>query len=560
MKNKNPIIGIVGGKGKMGNWFRNLFEKERLKVIISDKKTRLSNAELAKKADIIIVSVPIDVTVKVIKEIRDKVRKDALFCDITSLKEAPVKAMKKAKSGVLGMHPLFGPLAEDTKGQIIVFCPVKKNKWTDFLRKIFQKNGAKIIEISPKEHDLQMAYLQSLLHFSNISLAHFLYKQNFKPKSSFLTPPFRLQSLVLGRILGQNPKLYAEISMKNPYFKKILKKYLQEIVLVSKNISEGNYKEFQKKFRESAAYLSDFIKIAQEKSAQILKTIEKQPIKIGKIKKINLKEAKIGYLGPEGTFSWLAAKKIFKKKISLLPFLTIREIFEAVLNGEIDFGVVPIENTISGLVSETIQSFIDFPVYALGSFKMPIHHCLLSKVKKLKDIKIIKSHPQALSQCKIFLEKNLPNVIKEPVSSTISPILESPSKNVGFIASLEAKNLFKLNLLAKDIEDTKENFTRFFLISREIEKTILRKIKLGEKNTLLLLSVYDQVGILRDILSVFADRGINLAALHSIPSYFHPWDYLFFLEIEKSYFSPEIKPILKELEKFCPFIRVLGLA
>lgn len=560
MINKKPIIGIVGGKGKMGNWFKNFFEKQRLKVLISDKRTKLSNIELAKKADIVIVSVPIRITLSVIREIKDKIRKNALFCDLTSLKEKPVKEMKKAKSGILGMHPLFGPLAADMKGQSIVFCPERKNKWIDFLRKVFQKNGAQIIEISPKEHDIQMAYLQSLLHFSNIALAYFLYTQNFKPKSSFLTPLFRLQSLVFGRMLGQNPKVYAEISMENPYFQKILKKYFQEISLFEKNIIDRDYKEFQKKFSDSSFHLSNFIKIAQQKSVQILKTIEKQPVKIGKIKKINLKEGKVGYLGPKGTFSFLAAQKISKTKTKLLPFLTVRDIFEALLNEEIDFGVVPIENSTTGLVSETIQSFIDFPTYALGSFKIPIHHCLLSKTKKIKDIKIVKSHAQALSQCRLFLEKNMPDIIKEPTSSTISPILENSSKNTGFIAPCETQKIFKLNVLAENIEDREENFTRFFLISNEIEKNIFQKLKLGAKNTLLLISVYDRVGILRDILSLFANRGINLAALHSIPSYSHPWDYLFFLEIEKSYFSPEIRRILKELEKFCPFIRILGLA
>lgn len=560
MKNKKPIIGIIGGNGKMGNWFKNFFEKEGLKVIISDKRTKLSNIELAKRADIVIVSVPVRITVKVIKEIRGIIRKDALFSDLTSLKEKPVKAMKKAKSGVLGIHPLFGPLAADIKGQSIVFCLERKNKWIDFLRKIFQKNGAKIIDISPKEHDIQMAYLQSLIHFSNISMAYFLFTQNFRPKSSFLTPLFRLQSLVFGRILGQNSKVYAEISIENPYFHEILKKYFQEISLFEKNIIDHDYKEFQRKFRDSSLHLSNFVKVAQEKTTQILKTIEKQPIKIGRIKKIDFKKGKIGYLGPKGTFSFLAVQKVSKNKTQILPFLTIRNIFESVLNGEIDFGVVPIENSTTGLVSETIQSFIDFPVYALGSFKIPIHHCLLSRAKELKALKIIKSHPQALSQCHLFLDKNLPNIIKESTSSTISPILENTFKNTGFIAPCETKKIFKLNVLAKNIENTKDNFTRFFLISSEIEKSVLKKTKLKSKNTLLLLSVYDKAGVLRDILNIFAKRGINLTALHSIPGHSQTWDYLFFLEIEKSHFSPEIKNALKELEKFCPFVRVLGLA
>lgn len=560
-ESKKPLIGIIGGKGRMGSWFKNFFEKQGLKVIISDKDTKLSNIDLAKKSDIVIISVPIDVTKKVIEEIKDYLKKSALLTDIASLKSEVVEAMKKAKSGALGMHPLFGPLVTDLKNQTIVFCKVKNNKWVNFLKRIFERNGAKIIEISPKEHDLQVAFLQSLLHFTNINFAYFLFKKKFESKFDFLTPAFKLQSLVLGRILSQNPKLYADIEMKNPYFKKILKDYLKETNEFAKIIEKKEYESFLKRFKKASSYLGNFIKIAEEKTTEILKIIEKQPVKITPLPQINIKKAKVGYLGPKGTFTWLAAKKLFSQKTTFKSFLTIRKVFEGVYNSEVDFGIVPIQNAISGIVPETINSFIDYPLYSLGSFKIPIHHCLLSKEKEIKDIKIIKSHPQALSQCQIWLSQNLPQALKIPTESTVSSILKDKfQKGIGFIAPFEAAKIFKLNVLAKNIEDSKENFTKFFLIAREVDKKILKKIKINSKNTLFLLSVYDRVGILRDILSIFADRGINLTTLHSIASYLYPWDYFFFLEIEKSYFSPEIKNILKELNKYCPFIRIIGLA
>ena len=560
MNNKKPVIGIIGGNGKMGVWFKNFFLKEKLEVIISDLNTKLSNKELVEKADIIIISVPINKVSEVVKEIKNNIKKDALLSDFTSLKTGPINEMKKVKSGVLGMHPLFGPLCSNIKGQTIVFCRVKDNPWVAFLKNIFQKNGVKIIELSPKKHDEQVAFLQALLHFTNISFSYFLYLKKFKSIPDFITPLFKLQSLVFGRILAQNPELYANIEIENPYFKKISEEYVKELFEFQKEIKDKKYEIFLKKFKSSQFYLADSINIAEEKSMEILKLLDKQSVRLGKIKKINLEKAKIGYLGPEGTFSWIATNKIFYNNSQLCPFTNIKDIFIALSNEEIDFGVVPIENSIGGLVSETMNSFTDNFIYSLGSFKIYIHHCLASRGKDIKKIKIIKSHIQALSQCQNWLDKTFPNILKESTTSTIAPVLENFSENTGFILSQSAANKYKLNILAENIEDNKENFTKFFLISRNIHKDMIKKMNLKNKNTLLLLAVYDRVGILGDILNIFAKRDVNLSALHSIPSPTLPWDYLFFIELEKSYFSKECKKTLKELKKYCPFIKILGVA
>jgi len=398
--NLKPLIGIIGGKGKMGGWFKGFFENQGLKVLISDINTKISNIELAKKADIVIVSVPIGNIVKVIKEIRSFVRKNALLCDITSLKREPVRAMRKAKSGAIGIHPLFGPLVQSLEGQKFVFCRLKDNKWVNFLREIFIKNKAEVIEISPEEHDKQMAVVQALIHFANIGLARTLYSQKIIPRSSFLTPVFRLQSLIIGRILGQNPELYAELEIYNPYFKNVLIDFEKQIKDLSKDVKDENFKNFIKKFKQTSLYLDGFRKVAQTKSTEVLRTIDKQPIKIKEIKrKITInKKLKIGFLGPKGTFSHQAAISIFSKKTKLVPLGTIKEIFEKVNSQDIDLGVVPAENTIGGIVSETINCLAEYPLKTSGSFNIAVHHCLLARMKDKKKIKIVKTHTQALSQ------------------------------------------------------------------------------------------------------------------------------------------------------------------
>jgi len=284
---------------------------------------------------------------------------------------------------------------------------------------------------------------------------------------------------------------------------------------------------------------------------------EKQQIKFGKISKLKISEYKVGFLGPEGTFSWEAAKKIFLKNNLLIPFENISDIFVAVAEKKINFSVVPIENRIGGLVSETINSFIDFPVFTIGSFKMPIHHFFASKEKCLKKIKIIKSHHQPLIQCSHWLKKNIPWVAQESFSSTVAPLKER-LENVGFIVPYHIAKKYKLSILGKRIENAKDNFTQFLIIANQINNEIIKNFQ--SKNTLLLFSVYDKPGILRDILNVFADKNINLSALHSIHSYSLAWDYFFFIWVEKQYFSKEMKHCLKELEKYCPYIKLLGSA
>jgi len=266
-KKNKPIIGIIGGKGKMGNWFKRFFESQNLRVIISDKKTKLSNIQLAKKADIIIISTPIKIVPKVIREIASYAKKDSLITDLASIKTKIVEEMKKINRPTLGMHPLFGPLEENLKNQNIVFCPTKSkfknNKWIKFLKEIFEKNGAKVIEMPAERHDFEVAILQALTHFSNLSFSYFIFKKKFKPRQFFMTPVFKLQSLVFGRILAQNPKLYADIEMENPFFKKILEEYLEEEFKLSKNIKEKNYKKFEEKFQKASFYFSNFIKISE---------------------------------------------------------------------------------------------------------------------------------------------------------------------------------------------------------------------------------------------------------------------------------------------------------
>ena len=152
-KSKNPTVGIIGGTHGLGNWFKIFFEKNKYNVLVSGRKTKLTNAELAKKSDIVIISVPINATCKAIKNILPHLKDDSLLMDFTSLKKEPIEEMKKAKKtvGVIGLHPMFGPLVTSIKDQCIAVCPVRKNKLWSSIKNLFEKNMANLIYINPAE-------------------------------------------------------------------------------------------------------------------------------------------------------------------------------------------------------------------------------------------------------------------------------------------------------------------------------------------------------------------------------------------------------------------------
>jgi len=377
-----------------------------------------------------------------------------------------------------------------------------------------------------------------------------------KFKSFLSTPFFRLQGLLLGRFFAQNPEIFSTIQMENPYFQSLLRKIKKEFLSLEKIIKKKDKTAFVKKFNEVSLILEDFKKIAQLKSNEVLSLIEEQPLKNFSFSKIDLKNFRIGFLGPEGTFSHEATMKNFSSRSNFFSFKSLREVFEAVNNGRVDVGVLPFENSITGLIGETINLLIEYPLFVSGSFVFPVRQALLARTKNKREIKEIFTISQAYFQCQHWIKKNFPEAKISFTNSTTEAILKRKEKEVAFIGSPFCAKIYRLFILERNIQDRKQNFTKFFLISQKINKKIAQRLK--AKRTLLLLAVYDRVGILRDILDVFAHRRINLTSLHSIPSSLKPWDYFFFLEAEIDPSLPVLKEILKELEKFCSFLRFLG--
>ncbi|MGC9017091.1 MAG: prephenate dehydratase [Caldimicrobium sp.] len=262
---------------------------------------------------------------------------------------------------------------------------------------------------------------------------------------------------------------------------------------------------------------------------------------------------RVAFLGPEATFSHIAAQHYFGTSAQFIPVETILDVFEEVSSERAHFGVVPIENSIEGVVATTLDAIYEYGLKVCGEIYEAISHHLMNLTGKLEDIKKILSHPQAIAQCRKWLRKRLPSVPVEAVSSTaLAAKWAAVDESVAAIASLMAAKLYHLQIVAKNIEDIKGNSTRFWIIGKiEVPPT-------GEDKTSLIFSVADKPGALYEVLKCFAERKINLTKIESRPSKNEPWKYIFFLDCEGHIKDPVVADCLEEMQKYCIQVVWLG--
>jgi prephenate dehydrogenase len=218
-------VGIIGGTGKMGQLFVPVFMRNGYKVMVTGRKTALTNAALASACDIVIVSVPIRETVRVIGEIAPLLNPDQVLCDFTSLKVKPVEAMLASKAEVCGLHPMFGPTVSSLRNQTIIACPARIKETTlDVLLSLFRTEGARCTIATPEQHDRMMAVVQGLTHYVTLCMADSIRRlgMNIEETQEFTSPVYQIELSLMGRLLSQDPALYADILEENPYVPEVL--------------------------------------------------------------------------------------------------------------------------------------------------------------------------------------------------------------------------------------------------------------------------------------------------------------------------------------------------
>ena len=261
----------------------------------------------------------------------------------------------------------------------------------------------------------------------------------------------------------------------------------------------------------------------------------------------------IAYLGPRATFTHIAALRKFGASVNYLECKSIADVFTEVERGRADYGVVPIENSTEGAVNHTLDMFIDSELKICSEAYLTIRHNLLSKNKSISSIKKIYSHQQVFAQCRIWLEKNLPNAKLVSYASTSEAArYAAQSKQSAAIASDLAAKEYKLNILARSIEDSSHNITRFLIIGRQEEEPT------KDDKTSIVFSMKDRSGALHDTLVAFKKNKINLTKIESRPSRLKAWEYYFFVDMEGHYKESKVKKALNELGKGCTYLKILG--
>lgn len=262
---------------------------------------------------------------------------------------------------------------------------------------------------------------------------------------------------------------------------------------------------------------------------------------------------KIAFLGPEGTFTQAAALKHFGHSVTTMSVSAIDEVFREVESGVADYGVVPVENSTEGMVSQTLDLFVSSPIVICGEVLLRIHHHLLSRIADIKSIKRIYSHQQSFAQCREWLNANTIGVERISVKSNAEAArLASKENESAAIAGETAGEIYHLKSIVRNIEDDPENTTRFLVIGREKAKPS------GNDKTSLLLSAANRPGALYSLLEPFRRFGVSMTKVESRPSRRGMWEYIFFVDIEGHIDDKNVMQALAEVKSVASMFKVLG--
>jgi len=264
------------------------------------------------------------------------------------------------------------------------------------------------------------------------------------------------------------------------------------------------------------------------------------------------KTMSIAYFGPEATFTHQAAIQRFGSSLKYSPQKTIADVFTEVGKKNADYGVVPVENSTEGVVSHTLDMFMDSDLKIVSQIVLPVQQCLLSNSPR-KQIKKLYVHPQSLAQSRGWIQTHLPAAeLVETSSNARSAELASREKGTAAIAGVLAAEKYGLRVLETDIQDSADNATRFLVLGRQCSPPT------GNDRTSLMLSVADKAGALHEAIAAFRRFKINMTKIESRPSKRKAWEYFFFIDCEGHAQDRKVARAIALLGQHCNFVKVLG--
>ncbi len=266
---------------------------------------------------------------------------------------------------------------------------------------------------------------------------------------------------------------------------------------------------------------------------------------------------RVAYLGPAGTFSEQAALQFFGTSIEHVPCASIDEVFRAAASGSANYGVVPVENSTEGVVSRSLDLFLNSPLHVVGETSLMVRHNLLRLSSSMEGIEAVYAHPQALAQCQEWLTAHLPDATRHAASSNAEGArLASTNPAWAGIASERAAAQFGLHTAAHGIQDDAFNRTRFAVVC--LQRTLAMPPASGNDCTSLVVSVTNRPGAVHDLLVPLKKHGVSMTRFESRPARSGQWDYYFYIDLQGHPTQAHVKSALTELQQLCAFYKVLG--
>lgn len=266
-------IAVVGGRGAMGAVLSRMFSDLGHTVLVADLETQLTPGDAAEAADVTVVSVPIEATERVIREVGPRLRPDALLMDVTSVKRNPVRAMlESTKASVVGTHPMFGPSVHSLQGQRVVVCPARGEAWASWVSATLTARGLAVVEATPEHHDRMMATVQVLTHFQTqvhgLTLARL--GAPLAESLRFTSPAYLMELYMGARHFAQSADLYGPIEMTNPETAAITSTFLNAATEVADILASGDQNRFRTMFREVQEFMGPFTTEALEQTSFLI--------------------------------------------------------------------------------------------------------------------------------------------------------------------------------------------------------------------------------------------------------------------------------------------------
>jgi prephenate dehydratase len=272
-----------------------------------------------------------------------------------------------------------------------------------------------------------------------------------------------------------------------------------------------------------------------------------------------MKISRVAFQGEPGAYSEMAAIGFFGDDVLCLPCASFRDVFAAVVNETANYGVLPIENSLAGSIHQNYDLLLENELRIIGEYHLRVSHCLLALPgMELEEIHQVRSHPQALAQCAINLRQmGVDPIIASDTAGSARLLAENQEPGTGVLASERAAQVYDLDILLKNMEDNKENYTRFVILTGK-DSGLMDHLPGEDAKTSIVFSLAHEPGSLYKALGIFAKAGIDLTKIESRPITGKPWQYMFYIDFAENENSPAGIQALENLAEFVQYTKVLG--